>query len=286
MGGGSDVDERRQPTTPLLTLNMGNAVGIESKYPREAVELFKSLLGLDEQLACDALMRHYRGEYWPGRRGRMPPLRRIPEGSLIKLPAPRPPALSVGDAIIRRRSAEDFTPGPIDLNDLATILYLTIGITAWTEAYGLSKYPLRAYPSAGALQPVEAYVYANYVNGLDKGIYKYDAFTHSLIQMKVGDFAKQLVDISLGQDHVGKASAVLILTVYYARTRWKYWKRALRYVLLDAGAAMENAYLASVGLGLGVRAVGAFYDNELCSLLSIDCLNEFPVVLILVGRPA
>lgn len=102
--------------------------------------------------------------------------------------------------------------------------------------------------------------------------------------IKLGNFSGLMADIALGQDHVSRASAVLIMTAYYARTRWKYWKRALRYVLLDAGAAMENAYIAATGLGLGVRAVGAFYDEELCNFLSIDCASEIPVVLILLGH--
>ncbi len=58
----------------------------------------------------------------------------------------------------------------------------------------------------------------------------------------------------------------------------------MRYVLLDAGAVMENMYLAAMGLGLGVRAVGAFYDNELCGFLGIDCVEEFPVLLMLIGK--
>lgn len=59
----------------------------------------------------------------------------------------------------------------------------------------------------------------------------------------------------------------------------------MRYVLLDAGAVMENIYVVATGLGgLGVRAVGAFYDEELCRFLGIDCVEEFPVLLMLIGK--
>lgn len=126
----------------------------------------------------------------------------------------------------------------------------------------------------------------NNVTGLREGLYHYDPFNHALEIIKLGRFNSLMVDLALGQDHVSRASAVVILTAFYSRTRWKYWKRALRYVLIDAGAVMENMYIAATGLELGVRAVGAFYDEELCGFLGIDCIEEFPVLLMLIGKEA
>ncbi len=257
---------------------------LEGMIPSEALKAFKAFINKDIGIACDFLMRHYRGEYWPRRSSTMPPLRRRRGGKTIKLPNPKNLTTPIGIVMRTRRSADDFTGEPISIEDLATILYLAVGITGWTWAYGYERYPLRAYPSAGALQPVEAYPVVNNVVGLESGLYRYDPFDHSLEVLKLGHFNQLLVDLALGQDHVGRAAVVVVLTVYYARTRWKYWKRSLRYVLLDAGSAMENFYLAAVGLGLGVRAVGAFYDNELCRFLGIDCVEEFPVILMLIGR--
>ncbi|WP_069808223.1 SagB/ThcOx family dehydrogenase [Vulcanisaeta thermophila] len=258
--------------------------GLRGRIPREALEKFLKYINEDVGVACDYLMRHYRDEPWPRRTGAMPPIRRSRGNVRVELPQPKQPTMPVGQAIVRRRSADDFTGGPIGIDDLSTVLYLSVGITGWTWAYGEEKFPLRAYPSAGALQPVEVYPVINNVLGLKQGLYRYEPFTHSLEVLRLGSFGKLMAELALNQDHVSRAAAVLVFTVYYARTRWKYWKRSLRYVLLDAGAAMENAYLASVSLGLGVRAVGAFYDDELCGFLGIDCVNEFPVVMVLIGR--
>ena len=252
--------------------------------PSEALLMFRKLIGRDVGVACDFLMRHYRDEYWPRRVGTMPPLRRTRSDHVIKLPNPKGVMMSVSNAIIARRSAEDFVDEPISIDDLATVLYLGLGITGWTRAYGLDRYPLRSYPSAGALQPIEAYPVIHNVDGLREGLYHYDPFNHALEVIRLGRFNSLMADLALGQDHVGRASVVIVLTAFYARTRWKYWKRALRYVLLDAGAVMENMYLAATGLGLGIRAVGAFYDNELCRFLNVDCIEEFPVLLMLIGR--
>ncbi len=254
--------------------------------PSEALSMFKKLISKDIGIACDFLMRHYRNEYWSRRVGTMPSLRRTRGNYVIKLPNPKPITMAVSNVITVRRSAEDFIDESINIDDLATILYLGLGITGWTQAYGLGKYPLRAYPSAGALQPIEAYPVVHNVVGLKEGLYRYDPFNHALETLKLGKYNSLMVDLALGQDHVGRASVVVILTAFYSRTRWKYWKRALRYVLLDAGATMENIYLAAIGLELGVRAVGAFYDNELCRFLGIDCIEEFPVLLMLIGKEA
>ncbi len=258
---------------------------LKDLIPSEALLMFKRLIGKDIGVACDFLMRHYRDEYWPRRAGIMPPLRRVRSSHVVKLPSPKGVTMTVSNAIITRRSAEDFIDEPISIDDLATVLFLGLGITGWTQAYGFDKYPLRAYPSAGALQPIEAYpVVHNVMGGLREGLYHYDPFNHALEILRLGRFNSLMANLALGQDHVSRASVVIVLTSFYSRTRWKYWKRALRYVLLDAGAVMENIYVVATGLGLGVRAVGAFYDEELCRFLGIDCVEEFPVLLMLIGK--
>ncbi len=222
-------------------------------------------------------------------RGPMPPLvKRCNALDIVKLPEPEfPRKVSVEDAIRTRRSIREYTKDYITLSELSTILYLSVGITAWEPgAYGLRMFPLRAYPSAGALQPVEVYVYADRVTGLRKGIYHYNPVEHSLELLKEGDYSRRLAEIALGQRHVRDGAVVLILTIYWARTRWKYGDRGYRYALLDAGFAGENIYLACQALGLGTCAVGAFFDDELCELLEIDCKDEIPVLMFPVGRPA
>ncbi len=236
----------------------------------------------DPGLACDRLFRHCRGEYWPSRRGGMPPLRR--SRSSIPLPSPRDLPVGLGGVVRRRRSVRDYAPVPLEPEDLSDLLYYSAGITGWAVGYGV-ELPLRATPSAGALQPVEVYVYVGNVRGFEKGIYRYDYFSHGIEAIRGGDHGATLADIALGQDHVGSAPAVFMISVVYRRTFWKYWKRAYRYVLLDAGAVMENLYLVATGLGLGACAVGSFYDEELCEVLGVDCADEFPVVMVTVGRP-
>ncbi len=196
-----------------------------------------------------------------------------------------PPPVSISGmdaltAIASRRSRREYADEPLDVEDLATILYYTVGVTgrAWWGG------PKRAYPSAGALQPVEAYVSVKSVAGVEPGVYHYDPGGHRLELIRLGDYSRRLAEACLEQDHVGEAPASIILTVVYPRTAQRYGYRAYRYVLMDAGFAGENLYIAAEALGLATVAVGAFYDREVCEIIGVDCVWEWPVLVFPVGR--
>lgn len=199
----------------------------------------------------------------------------------ISLPEP---AKSLGRDILEiirsRRSRRRYSSKPVSLEKISTLLYYTVGVTgrAWWGG------PKRVYPSAGALQPVEAYLVSSRIQGLEKGLYHYNPAEHSLELLKRGDFSSLLREISLDQEHVERASANIILTVVYRRTASKYGLRSYRYVHLDAGFAGQNIYLVAEALDLATVAVGAFRDEELCKLLEIDCIEEFPVLIFPVGE--
>ena len=200
--------------------------------------------------------------------------------AMVKLPPPhREAGLDTLEAIRRRRSRREYASKPLSLVEISTLLYHAVGITGWDY-----DWPLRAYPSAGGLQPLEAYLVATRVEQLEKGLYHYDPHEHALCLMQEGDYARRLADICLGQGHVAAAPASIILTAVYARTASKYGARAYRYIFFDAGSAAENLYLAAESLGLATVVVGAFYDEELCSLLGIDCYNEIPIAVLPIGH--
>ena len=72
----------------------------------------------------------------------------------------------------------------------------------------------------------------------------------------------------------------------YPRTASKYGHRSYRYVHWDVSFAGENVYIAVEALGLATTAVGAFYDEDICRLLGIDCVIEIPMLIFPVGRRA
>jgi hypothetical protein len=72
------------------------------------------------------------------------------------------------EVLKRRRSVRSFSNKPLRLPELAFLLWASTGIR---QSEG--GYDFRMTPSAGALYPIETYVVANNVEGLQKGLYHY-----------------------------------------------------------------------------------------------------------------
>ncbi|MEZ0289992.1 MAG: SagB/ThcOx family dehydrogenase [Sulfolobales archaeon] len=199
----------------------------------------------------------------------------------IRLPKPlEKSSKDLFDIIRSRRSRRSFSREPISLEELSSVLYYSVGISgrAWWGG------PKRVYPSAGALQPVEAYVVTSQVNNLDPGLYHYNPGEHSLELLRLGDFAETLARIALDQMFISDAAASIVLTIVYRRTASKYGLRSYKYSHLDTGFVGQNIYLVVEALNLATVAVGAFYDKRLCEFLEIDCEEEMPALIFPIGR--
>jgi SagB-type dehydrogenase family enzyme len=197
--------------------------------------------------------------------------------SAVQLPQPGDGGVTVSEALRRRRSVREFQPVSLTLVQVADLLWAAQGST---DANGL-----RAAPSAGGLYPLRTYLVAGRVDGLDAGIYRYESGAHSLRLVVAGDEREELGRVAQNQDWMAGASVVVVFVADYREPMRKYGERAVRYVDLEAGHAVENVCLQAVALGLGATVVGAFHDDEVRRLLRAPEL-ERPLCLVPVGVPA
>ena len=198
------------------------------------------------------------------------------EGEVL-LPEPRRDGgFAVERALALRRSTREFAPGPLPLAAVSQLLWAAQGIT----------HPdgLRTAPSAGALHPLEVYLIAGAVTGLEPGVYRYHPQRHALALQSPGDARADIVRATLGQVWVADAPAIIVLAGAYQRTSRKYAKRAPRYVHIEMGHAAQNVYLQATALGLGTTLVGAFRDEELAQVLGLPKHIE-PLGLLPIGTP-
>jgi SagB-type dehydrogenase family enzyme len=229
--------------------------------------------------------KYHRG-HLPGGRldwGNKPlPYKRYPSAQKIPLSAVDatggPP---MWDVISKRRSVRRFAAPSMAERDLSQLLYASQGTSA--VRHGLA---LRTAPSAGALYPIETYVIANSVDGIEAGLYHYGVEQHELELLRSGDLGLEVAYAALDQEMALRADAVLVWTAVFPRSKWKYRQRAYRYVYLDAGHIAQNVALAAVALGLGSCQVAAIYDDEANALLGVDGLDESAIYMTVVGRPA
>jgi len=205
-------------------------------------------------------------------------------GSSMKvfLPEPRLGKIAnIWDVVHRRRSLRDYSSGlNLPLETLSTLLWATQGITAVAAGY-----QLRAAPSAGGLYPIETYLFARAIDGLERGFYHFRPNAFDLECVKAGDFAAELAEAALGQEMVAYAQVTFVWTAVVARSKWKYRQRAYRYIYLDAGHIAQNLYLAGAAVGLGVCGIGAFFDDRVNALIGVDGIEETVLYLASVGWP-
>lgn len=188
---------------------------------------------------------------------------------------------STARAIGARRSTRSYSTQPMTLAELSDVLFLTTGISA--DRWGNAR---RTAPSSGALYPIETYVVAHNVDGVERGVYHYAIRDHDIELLRAGDMRERVVDQAIEQEFLGECGIVIFLTQILQRMRPKYQDRSYRYGLLEAGHIGENGYLAARSLGLGACGVGAFMDDQINEMLGVDGVEEAVVYMLAVGHPA
>lgn len=204
-----------------------------------------------------------------------------PGAGTVRLPPPGTPSpSSFAEILSRRRSVREYSPRPLLREEISFLLWASSGIQRVEDGHAF-----RTAPSAGALYPVDTYVIAHRVEGMEPGVYHYGVRDHQLELVAPGDFREDLVRAALFQEFCAEAGAAIVWTAVFARAKWKYRQRAYRYVYLDAGHIAQNLALAAVGMGLGTCQVAAFFDDEMNALLHVDGVEESVIYLSAVGHP-
>lgn len=209
-------------------------------------------------------------------------------GPLLTLPVPASGAgMGVGldAALRRRRSAREFAGLPLDLEEAGTLLWAAAGMIA---AGGSGLHARRTVPSAGACYPIDAYFwFPSPPGGVHPGPYYYDANAHSAALVTLDPPESSLSDLLTASAFpalIEHAGLLIVLAGVFARTTDKYGARGYRFVLLEAGHAAQNIYLAAAALGLGAVALGGLDDAMLDALLGLDGARTSVLYAVAVGR--
>jgi SagB-type dehydrogenase family enzyme len=215
-----------------------------------------------------------------------PPLEKAasPDASII----PRPQssdikvrALDLRTAIEQRRSVRRYARDPLTIEELAYLCWCTQGIVDVKAPF----YTLRTVPSAGGRHALETCLLINRVKGIQPGLYRYLAFSHSLaIIDTTSGMADSIMSACLGQAFVRSSAVTFIWSAVIYRMAWRYSERAYRLVHLDAGHACQNLYLAAEQIDCGTCAIGAFDDQQMADALKIDGEEEFVLYCAAVGK--
>ncbi|MBG1232670.1 SagB/ThcOx family dehydrogenase [Aestuariivirga litoralis] len=190
----------------------------------------------------------------------------------------------VFSVMAQRRSRRNVTEQAISLRELGDCLYAGLGITGFIQTE-TAVLPLKMTPSGGARNPYEAYVWAQNVDGLARGIYHYSAADHALTRVnEVPNFPAQ--DLVQAQDWADPMPAIILLVAVLERTAWKYIEpNAYRVVLIEGGHIAQNMMLAATQNELTCCPTAALAHGRIADLLKLTALTHTPVYALTIGHP-
>lgn len=189
------------------------------------------------------------------------------------------------DVLYARRTERHFDGRPITIEQLATLLKLTWGVSKWVDSPTFGKIGFKTSPSGGARHPIEAYVAVHNVRGLKQGLYHYAADRHKLHVIHHGSVKQRAEKYCGNQWWTRDAAALFIMTAVFQRTRWLYdSSRALRNIYIEAGHLCQTFYLTATALKLAPFCTTALADSMIERDLGLDGIRESVLYLAAAGH--
>ncbi len=168
----------------------------------------------------------------------------------------------------------------LGLAELAELLYFTAGLTRKYRFGGQLHY-MRAASATGALYPIELYVVAGDITGLEAGVYHFDPLGFQLSRIRKGDYRAVLAAAS--NDRILLAPATIAFTSLAWKNAWKYEARSYRHWFWDGGVIAANLLATSTSMGLPTKIISGFVDQTVNKLLGLQDGKEATIFLSSVG---
>ncbi|MBN1504561.1 MAG: SagB/ThcOx family dehydrogenase [Candidatus Eisenbacteria bacterium] len=217
----------------------------------------------------------------------MPPVEKpfAPGAKLVDLPGRDEwqtiGTVDVATAIANRRSHRVFRREPLNLEEVAFLLWATQGVRERLQSGNVR----RTVPSAGCRHAVETYLGVLNVGGLEEGVYRYLPLEHKLVlEFLETGLSGKLSKATFDQSFVGKAPVTFVWTTIPYRMEWRYSTAAHKVIALDTGHICQNLYLACQAIGGGTCAIAAYNQVLMDKLLRLDGKDEFVIYLAPVGK--
>jgi len=178
----------------------------------------------------------------------------VASGNAKDIDLPTRPAKSNVDiitALEQRRTTREYAPAKLSLEDVSAILWAANGVNRPDGK--------RTAPSAHGRQYIDIYVAA------DKGVYRYDAPGHKLIEVTDQNVKDRLAR----QAHVATASHVLVLVADLNRVPGSAADTKLYWAHSTAGTVAENVHLMAAARGIGTGIVAGIKADDVRSALNL-----------------
>lgn len=181
----------------------------------------------------------------------------------IALPEPAiTGGMPLNEAIAKRRTERDFTPGKLDMQTISDLLYAAWGVS--------SPDGKRTIPTALNRQDLVIYLLT------PEKAYRYSDDGKSLVVCAEKDLRKYATK----RPGMGEAGSISIV-ICGDKGKWKNMPGAEKYMYTHAGAVMQNLYLACTSRGLATVICGSFDGPPLKKELQLPADQEILLVQII-----
>lgn len=209
----------------------------------------------------------------------------IPEGSVLIDLVP-PSSFEYGEKAVievirNRQSRRSYTADSITKEELSYLLWATQGVN---QVVGNGHTLMKTVPSAGARHPIETYVFVNYVEELEVGLYRYLGMEHKLLPLNIEEGLVYDIHKGTYEQYVLESAVVFIWTSIPYRAEWRYGPLAHKMIAQDSGHICQNLYIACESIGIGTCAIGAYNQKILDQILDLDGEEEFTIYVATVGK--
>jgi SagB-type dehydrogenase family enzyme len=206
---------------------------------------------------------------------------------VIRLPSQEIPRDPFFETLHARRTHREFARGKLPLVIISQLLQTTWGVQGYFQTNVFGKLPYKTSPSGGSRHPGEVYLLALRVDGLERGIYHYQAKDHRLARLPAKVSPRTARAYCADQPYFSGAAALFIMTAVFARTMWKYGTaRAYRVILLETGHLCQTFCLTATRLGLAPFCTAALKDTLIEKDLGVDGISESVLYVAGVGLAA
>lgn len=194
---------------------------------------------------------------------------------------------TLAEVMENRCSVRGFATGATTVDQVAAVLYRTMRTRGTLESeHGLEVVD-RLYPSGGAIHELDAYVLADDVQGLPRGLYRYDSRAHVLVLVSDDErrVATLAAEAQMNASTERPAPVVVLLAARFGRLMWKYEGMAYALLTKHVGVVYEAVYLAAAAEGLGVCGLGGCSSMTFGATTGLDPMAEDVVGQLILGVP-
>lgn len=213
--------------------------------------------------------------------------RQISGSRVIALPRTAHLKKTLEETLLGRRSCWTFSGAPVSLEELGTILFSSAAAgsngPAIPKATGAPA-ANRAYPSAGALYPVEILIYASKVLDVPPAFYYYQALGHKLSVQTQVQLSGDALPLPFEQPADRAGFFVLFFIDFLRQTLRKYGPKMYRLALIEAGHIAQNLVLASEAMNLACLPICGFDDSKICEKAALRYPEQPVVYALAVGK--